>query len=336
MGTILVEVRRSGIVESVHRGSIAVVDREGRLIASAGDPHLVSFLRSAAKPIQALPVIELGAADRFGFTAQELAVMTGSHSGEENHLLAVKGILDKIGVGEEGLQCGVHQPYGQEARQCLARDGLKPRTVHCNCSGKHAAMLSLAVHLGYPIKNYIALNHPVQQLMLEEISWFTGLDKGEIKLGLDGCGVPVFGVGLDRMALAFSRLAWQNDLPPSKGEAAKRIVQAMQDYPEMVAGKGRLCTDLLQTTGDKLVVKFGAEAVYCIGHLPSGVGIGIKIEDGSERALGPVVIESLWKLGFLTHEQLVRLRGYHQPRIRNHRDEPVGELKAVFNLKNEG
>lgn len=331
----MVELSRSGLIESVHRGSIAVVDRNGKLIASAGNPELVTFMRSAAKPVQALTVIESGAADNFNFTSRELAVMASSHNGEEIHLQAVKSILQKIGLEEKDLLCGVHRPFSEEVQLALAAKGLKPTEIYVNCSGKHAAMLSLAVYLGYSIKNYIALEHPVQQLMLEQLSFFTGVEKEKIKLGLDGCGVPVFGTGLDKMAFAFSQLAWTDSLSFAKKNAAERVVRAMQDYPELVAGKGRLCTDLLKATGNKFVPKYGAEAVYCIGHLPSGVGIAIKIEDGSERALGPVVVETLWKLGFLTQEELLCLHSHHNPRIRNNRGEPVGELRPVFKLKNE-
>ncbi|HHV71280.1 MAG TPA: asparaginase [Clostridia bacterium] len=334
-GDILVEVSRSGVVESRHYGSIAVVNRKGKLIASAGDPELVTFIRSAAKPIQAVPLVESGAADRFGFTPKELAVMTGSHSGEDIHTEAVRSILKKIGLDENSLLCGIHQPFSKEVQSSLALKGEKPGPVHNNCSGKHGAMLSLAVHLGYSIRNYTALEHPVQQIMLEEISYFTGVDKNRIRLGLDGCGVPVFGVSLLGMASAFSKLAWMDGLPEAKKEAVGRIVRAMQDYPEMVAGSDRLCTELFRNTGRKLVLKYGSEAVYCLGHLPSGVGIAIKVEDGSDRALGPVVIETLWKLGFLTYEELVKLRHFHRPQIRNHRGDPVGEVRPVVKLKKE-
>ena len=327
----LVEVIRNGLVESVHSGSIAVTDTKGELRAHFGCPEQVVFMRSSEKPLQALPVVELGTADKFNFSESELAVICGSHSGQAFHVEAVSSILEKIGLDEESLKCAARYPLHRKSSNELILKGEKPRPIHNPCSGKHAGMLALSVHFGYSTKNYYEADHQVQQLMLEYISFMTEVEVNNIKIGIDGCGVPVHGVQLKNMALAFAKLTNPDNLPTKRGFSAHRIVTAMKDNPKMVAGDGRLCTELMQSNS-KIIAKVGAEGVYCVGVKDNEIGIAIKIEDGSQRAISPVLIEVLNQLGVLNETELKSINNYHFPPVKTHHKEVVGMLRPSFEL----
>jgi L-asparaginase II len=330
----LVELTRGRIVESIHRGDLAVVDASGKLLYSVGNPkEKVTFIRSASKPIQAIPVVESGAADHYQLTDQELAVFCASHNAEDIHVDTVLGILQKIGLSESALQCGSHMPLYAAAAAALQRAGKKATEVHCNCSGKHSGMLTLAQHMGWDVSNYLNLEHPVQQAMLDAMSRFSGMKKEEIEIGVDGCGVPVFGLPVYNMAWAWARLSDPRDLPPSTQQAAARIRAAMTAWPQMVAGTGRLCTDLMTRLNGRVIAKSGAQGVYCTAILDKGIGIALKIEDGNGRADGPVVVETLRQMGFLTDQDLENLKDLHQPTLYNHRRDVVGRTRAVFTLQ---
>ena len=331
-----VKVTRGPIVESVHRADVAVADSAGRILFWAGDPGKVTFWRSSAKPIQAVPLIETGASARFGFEDREIAVMCASHSGEDVHMRAVAGILSKIGLDDSVLACGVHPPLDRASARKLLACGVAPWQLHCNCSGKHAAMLSVAVHMGYPVSGYFRPDHPVQRLMLHEVSLFTGIREDDISIGVDGCGVPVFGLPLAAMARAFATLVRPGQLPNAAAAAgAQRVCDAMRAHPYMVAGRGRLTTALMEVAGDRLVAKSGAEGVCCVGVLDLGLGVAVKIEDGNARAAGPVVIEVLARLGVLDGEGLAALAEHHHPHVLNHRGEVVGDIIPGFELKSQ-
>jgi len=335
-GAILAKVYRGELVESIHHGVVAVVDAQGRLIAQAGDPDLVTYFRSAAKPMQAVPVITSGAAARYGLSQAELAVLTSSHSGEEEHVQLVAGILDKLGLEAGELQCGTHLPVHRgSARQLLAR-GLEPTAFHNPCSGKHAGMLALALHQGWEPAGYYLQQHPVQQAMLSQIAVFTGLSPAEIPLGIDGCGVPVFALTIRNMALAYARFARPHSLSPQEQGACSVLARAMTSHPRVVAGEGRLATDLMLAGGTKFIAKDGAEGIFCVAIPEKGWGMAVKILDGSSRALGPVVIAALDQLGLLDKELIGMLTRHSRPIIRNNRDEEIGEIKAAFSLDKRG
>lgn len=331
MSDIMVEVYRGDLVESIHRGDIAVVDSAGRLVAGLGDPEKLTYWRSSAKPIQVLPLVECGAADRFGFTDAEIAVMCASHNGEDFHLATVRSILGKIGLGESALKCGTHLPYHDPSARALLASGGKPVEVHCNCSGKHAGMLALAVHMGFPVEDYWKPGHPVQRTLLEAVARMAGMEPASIVLGVDGCGVPVHGLPLSHMALAYARLASGFALSAERSRACRRIVRAMQAHPEMIGGTGRVCTAILTAGQGLLAAKAGAEGVYCVGHVLAGYGIAVKVEDGNGRAAGPAVLEALRQMGGLPKSAL--LEPFVQPIVTNNRNEQVGFLRAAFNLK---
>lgn len=334
MSKVLVEVRRGSMVESIHRGDVAVVGSDGRVIASVGDPRKVTFWRSSAKPVQLLPLIESGGVERFGFTDAEIAVMCASHSGEDIHLAAVRSILSKIGLTERDLACGSHLPLHEPSAHRMLAAGQSAGEVHCNCSGKHSGMLALAVLTGAPTGGYWRPEHPIQQRILNVIAEMTGMDPQAIQLGVDGCGVPVHGLPLYNMALAYARLATGDGLAAPRRAAAKRIVRAMQAHPEMVAGTGRICSAILAAGQALLVAKGGAEAVYCVGHAGQRFGIAVKIEDGNSRAVGPCVLEVLRQMGHLPDSPL--LAPFVRPEVLNHRGERVGELIPTFTLSFAG
>lgn len=337
MSEVLLEVQRGGLVESIHRGSIAVVNADGDMICYTGNPEAEISMRSCAKPLQAIPVIESGAAEHFGFNARELALFCGSVSGQDFHVASVKSVLKKIGLSEGSLLCGTHRPSHRPTAMDMQQKGIKPGPVHNNCAGKHAAMLTLCVLHGWPTENYLLLEHPVQQLILHKIAAMTDVAKEKIKAAVDGCGVPVFFIPLKNLALAYARLARPFQFAKvnisSSGQAVKQLMQAALAHPEMIAGDERLCTDLMRTLGDKVLAKTGAEGGYALTIFEKGWGLALSIEDGSPRAVAPVVIEALDQAGLLSQHQKESLKHYHYPVLRNHRKEQVGELHPVFSLQ---
>jgi L-asparaginase II len=328
MTNILVEVTRGDQVESIHRGHIVVADFQGTIQYQVGNPNCIVCLRSCGKPLQALPIITSGAADKFRLTPSELAVMCGSLSGQDFHLTTIESILEKTGLDAGVLNCGVHRPSHRPTARKLQQEGKKPSPLHNNCAGKHVAMLTLCVYHGWPLENYISPGHPVQQLLLDTVSSLTGVPVEQIGIGIDGCGVPVFFLPLVNLARAYAKLTSRSD------PAISRLMEASLANPEMIAGSERICTDIMQILGKKVFAKTGAEGGYAMSLMEQGWGVGIKIEDGNNRALNPVIIETLKQLGRLTNEDEAGLEAYHHPLILNHRKETVGTIRAKFNLVN--
>ena len=339
----LVEVWRGSIIESQHRGHLIAVDGNGATICSLGSPEMVTYLRSSGKPFQALPLVTSGAADRFGFTEKEVAISCGSHNGEPIHVETVHSMLRKIGLDETALKCGVHEPYSIDVARGLIRKQEQPTAVQNNCSGKHAAMLALAKHLGAPTETYDKQTHPVQQTIGQTVSDFSGVPVKDIAIGTDGCGVPVFGISVRAMAIMYARLI----SPPANASPAvragcKQIVKAMIDFPEMIGGtKDRLDTELIRAGAGRLISKIGAEGVYTVGVLPSsdwpnGFGFALKVDDGDDRrARPPAVIDALRQLGVLSVNELEMLSAYSPTVITNRRGDRVGEVRAAFTLRIE-
>jgi L-asparaginase II len=341
---VLAEVRRGTIVESRHRGAIVLADPEGKVLSQIGDARLVTSTRSTIKPIQALPVITSGAADHFNLTSREIAAACASHEGETIHTETAAAMLARVGLDETALRCGAHAPYSPEAARQLERDGLPFNQLHNNCSGKHAGMLVTAVHRGLSIEDYVSPAHPIQREIIKTFSRLADLDE-DLPTAIDGCSAPTFGVPLSSLAVAFARLVnaasrgeSETVLDSNMAEAAKRVVKAMIEYPEMIGGtKGRFDTDLLRAAGGKLVCKVGAEAVYSVGVLPCerfprGLGLAFKMEDGSYRGLAPAVVETLAQLGVLDEAEVTRLAPYHRPVIDNRRGLRVGEVRTIFDI----
>lgn len=336
----LVEVKRGAITESRHRGHIAVVEPDGKIIASLGAPQNVTFLRSSAKPFQAMPLLLTGAAERFGFTDREVALACGSHNGESIHTELAASMLHKIGLGPEALRCGAHEPYGTEAARELHERGEQPNALHNNCSGKHVGMLAAAIQLGAPIENYERPENPVQKMIADVVSQFSDVAVTDMAVGIDGCAAPIFGITVKAMALAYARLV----APPASfdkatRDACARIVKVMSAYPELIGGTSeRLDTEIMRAAPGLVISKVGAEGVYTAGITPSqewpnGLGLALKIEDGDDKRARPtVVIESLRQLGVLRDESLEAVAKYAFFPVRNRRGDLVGEIRASFSL----
>ena len=337
----LVEVWRGSIIESLHRGHLVAVDSHGYTVAELGAPETVTFFRSSGKPFQAIPLITSGAADRFGFTDKEIAIACGSHSGESIHVETVQSMLKKIGLGEDALRCGVHEPFSVEVVRELARKQQSPSVLQNNCSGKHAGMLAVAKHLGAPLENYEEPTHPVQQLILRTVSKFSAIPADQIVMGTDGCAAPVFGISVRAMALMYARLVNPPvDFEAAVKDAGRRIVNAMIQFPEMVGGsRDRLDTEMIRAGNGRLISKIGAEGVYTVGVLPgaewpNGLGFALKVEDGDDRrARPPAVIEALRQLEVLSEGEITALASYSPTPIINRRGDRVGEARAAFSLK---
>jgi len=326
----LVEVTRGAVVESRHRVHAAVVDADGRLRAYAGDPDLVTFFRSAAKPLQALPLVEDGAYDRYGLSLEELALCCGSHSGSAEHVRVATRILEKAAVTTEDLACGAHAPGDSAERRRLEEARLEPGRVHNNCSGKHAGMMMLARARGWEPADYHRPEHPVQQRMLSEVARWSQVPSEAIGVATDGCGVVCFALPLRHMALSFAGLA-AAVRAGDRGPAT--VFEAMTTYPTMVAGEGRICTELMRQAAGRLFAKVGAEGVYCVGVPGAELGIALKVEDGAARAVAPAILGILRELDLISEDDFGALHDHAYPELRNTRGEPVGQLRPAIALQ---
>jgi len=291
-------VWRGDLVESVHRGRHAVRDARGETLDSLGDPAGYVLLRSVAKPFQALPLVFSGAAEAFGISGEELAVACASHSAEPRHLAAVRSILRKAGLSEDDLQSGAHPPMHVLTAARLVKGGEEPRPIHGNCSGKHAGMLAVCAHAGWDPAGYRDPEGPLQRLVRRTVAKLCGLEPGDVKLAGDGCGVPVFALPLENLALGFARLGagGAEEFPEDLLEAVRKVRDAMRAYPYMVAGTGRFDTRLMQATD--LIAKSGAEGVFAAASLSGsdaepGWGLALKVSDGAGRAIAPAALAAL-------------------------------------------
>lgn len=281
---VLIELTRGSRIESWHRGALAVADADGQPSLAFGDVHGPVFPRSAIKAIQCLPLIESGAADRYGFGAAEIALACASHSGTERHVAVAGHMLKCACLDTSALGCGAHEPLGPAAARKLIEARETPTALHNNCSGKHAGMVATAQHLGEPVAGYLKPDHPVQLRAVAALQELTGETIGADRVGIDGCSAPNWAVSLTGLARAFARLISGKGLSVQRRDAARRIMQACWAEPEMVAGPGRLDTELMTRFSGALFLKTGAEGVYC-GAIPgSGLGFALKIDDGAKRA----------------------------------------------------
>ncbi len=326
---IVVEVTRGPAVESRHRGSAVVVDPDGHVMASWGDPEALVFPRSAIKAIQAIPLIETGAADAFGLGNKEIALACASHNGEQQHVETASAWLAKLGLSENDLECGSHWPFDREAARTLAQSGEVPSALHNNCSGKHAAMLSTARHLGEPTSGYVHIEHPCQQRVMGVLESMCGLDLGDAPRGIDGCAIPAFAIPLGNIALAMARVAAPDSLPDKRAAAVTRIRNAIAAEPYMVAGRDRYCTEVMTLAGDRLMVKTGAEGVFAAAIPSHGAGIALKCEDGATRASQVMMTAILSRLGILDDDMAETLAHLLRVPLKNRNGAAVGEIRAA-------
>jgi L-asparaginase II len=316
---VVCEVRRGGRVESIHRGSIVLLEGE-RPIYSRGDFARRVFLRSCAKPFQCWGVVESGAAGAFGLSDPEIAVMSGSHLGEPEHVKAVQSILRKSGATSDALRCGVHPPSSPRGLRELYRSRREPTALHNNCSGKHAGMIAEAIHRGAPVATYLSPSHPVQRTNLRTIARLSGEPPGRIALAVDGCSAPTFGLPLVSMARAMARFLAEDG-------SARRVREAMMAHPKMV---GRPCAQIMSAAPGKLLGKVGAEGLYLLGVIPRGLAVGLKIDDGSTRPIVPLLAALLRRFRLLGTRELGALEKLADPVLRNHAGREVGELRVFL------
>jgi L-asparaginase II len=318
-------VTRGDATDSVHYGSVAVVDASGRLILAAGDPHYLTTTRSSLKPLQALPLVARGGAERFGFSRAQVALLCASHSGEPRHVEAVADMLKRIGCTAEDLECGVHAPLFYAAREELPPAEAEFSALHHNCSGKHTGMLAYCRLCGLPTQSYLDFEHPVQQAIRAAVAHWTGVPEQELVAGVDGCSAPNYAVPLDRLALAFARLATVT-ADERYGGAAAALAGAMTAHPEMVSGERRNDLILMRAGRGDWVTKVGAEGVQAIGVRSRGLGIALKVVDGNARGLHPATVAVLDQLGLLDAEQRAQLERWREPVIRNYRGVATGRV----------
>jgi L-asparaginase II len=326
---VLVEAMRGAVVESRHRGAVAVVDADGGAVLALGDVDRPVFPRSAVKALQALRMIETGAADRYNLTDQELALACASHGGESGHVAAAQSMLARIGLDASYLRCGAHPPMHVPSAAALCHAGAEPTALHNNCSGKHSGFLCLACMLGADPSGYIEPDHPVQREVKATIESVTGSSIPDDRRAIDGCSVPTWAVPLKALALGFARLVTGNGLAPERAKAAARLRAACTAHPWYVAGSGRFCTEVMQRLGTRAFVKVGAEGVYC-GALPErGLGIAVKCDDGGARASELVMAALILRFGALSESERAWLDRLLRPTLRNWNGLAIGKLRPT-------
>jgi L-asparaginase II len=348
------ELTRGNIVESVHFGAVAVVDSSGRLLAWHGDPKVVTFMRSSAKPLQALSFIEHGGDQAFHLTSKEIAIICASHEGTDEHVEVIKSIQAKVGVQESDLLCGTHPLSHLPTVEAMRARGELPTANRNNCSGKHTGMLAYARMRGLPIADYINPGHHVQKTILETFSEMCGIEPDRVEMGVDGCSAPNFAIPLSNAALGFARLCDPRSLSQERAAACRRITSAMMANPVMVSGTGRFDTRMMEVCSKRIVAKSGAEGFLALGIMAGalgaespGIGIVFKVADGDitmrdangnfrNRVRPAMALEILKQLGYVSDKELESLAGFGPVLpILNARKMVVGESRPAFTLKRE-
>ena len=323
---VLVEVTRGAHVESRHRGAVAISDPEGKLLFAIGDVDLPVFPRSAVKALQAIPLVESGAADAYGFGPRELALAQASHGGEPAHVERVAAMLAEIGLDEPDLECGSHMPSHSASAAELIRSGRKPNQLHNNCSGKHANFLAVARHLGIDQRRYVAAAHPVQQAVREALESLTGAAHTAGLCATDGCSIPTYATPLSALARGFARFATATGMAAERGRAAERLYAAAVSEPFYVAGTGRFDTLAMQLLKGAALLKTGAEGVYCAAISVRGLGVALKSDDGSTRASEAMMAAVLARL---MPEHEAELRKWTSAPVQTRRGVEVGNVSAA-------
>ena len=326
---VAVEVTRGGRIESAHRGAGAVVDADGRVVLAFGDAELPVYPRSAVKALQALPLVESGAADRLGVSDKEIALSCASHSGSEDHVAAARAMLAKAGFDERVLECGVHWPLGEDEARALARSGRTPTALHNNCSGKHAGFVCLACEMGVASNGYVAPDHAVQREVAAAIEAMTGARLSEDVRGVDGCAIPTYAVPLIALARGFARLATGQGLSPERCAAAARIRACVAAHPMTVAGRGRFDTEVMSLLGPGAFTKAGAEGVFCAALPGEGLGLAVKADDGAGRAAQVMIAALIRRFGGFDEGTTARLARFVSPRLMNWNGAEVGRLRPA-------
>jgi L-asparaginase II len=321
---------RSGRIESVHRGAVAVVDADGALVASAGAADQPCYFRSACKPLQVVPAIEAGIVERFGLDDRHVAIMVASHSGAPRHVRAVAEILAAADLGPEALGCGYHVPRNRESlRRILA--GEPPSPLYNNCSGKHAGMLALARMLAAGVASYMDPAHPAQRMITARVADYCGISPDDVHLGTDGCSAPTLYAPLRLLAQGFARYARELSQPDS---AATRVARAMTHAADMLGEEDSFQVVLSRTLGPRLVGKYGAEGLFCVAVPDRNLGIAVRVEDGAPRAIGPIILDILLKLAVIREDELGPLAPLYEITLKNWRGTEIGIMRSGVVLSN--
>ncbi|EJT06697.1 asparaginase [Rhizobium sp. CCGE 510] len=326
---VTVEVTRGLLVESRHRGSVAVVDGDGKLVFSLGDIEAAVFPRSACKAMQALPLVESGAADAYGFGDRELALACSSHNGEDEHVTVVASMLARAGRDVETLECGAHWSSSQKTLIHQARTLDAPNALHNNCSGKHAGFVCACCHQGVDPKGYVGYQHPLQVELRDVMESLTGAALGTDNCGIDGCSIPTYAVPLRGLAHGFGKMTTGNGLQSSRAKASRRLVDACMAEPFYVAGSGRACTELMQIAPGRIFAKTGAEGVFCAAIPEKGIAIALKCEDGATRAAEAMVAATLARFFERGGEVHAALMGFAAKPMRNWNGIHVGDVNVT-------
>lgn len=334
---IFAEVTRGEVVKSAHRGRVAVVAWDGSLLAFAGNPAQVAYFRSSAKPFQAVPLVESGAADAFGFGTCELALACSSHDSTPAHQRGVTRMLEMCGLREDDLRCSI-SPIADVQDQARAVLGLVwPSQLQCECSGEHAGLLAASKPLGYTLDDYVARDHPLQRRILEVMATVLGMSEHDIAIDTDGCSIPTFAAPLHRFAWAYALLSVPHDdpqsIPAELASSLDRLRDAMLAHPVLVGNDGVLDTDVMQFSGGRIVAKLGAEGLLCLPVPELGLGIAIATEDGMSRGLGPAAIVTLQQLELADEVMTEALRERHAGSVPNFKGETVGEIRPKLTLE---
>ncbi len=329
---VLVEATRGPLVESRHRGAIAIVDAGGEHRAAIGDVDRPVFPRSSVKLIQALPLVESGAADAFGYGQEELALACASHSGERSHTELARRMLETCGCADSDLECGVQVPTHRETANAIVRSGGAPSALHNTCSGKHAGFVALARHLDVDPSGYVKPDHPVQKEVAAVLAATTGATLSADMRAVDGCSIPSYAIPLERLALAFARLVTGEGQSAERAAAAQRLFDACMRNPSLVAGTGRFCTQVMSDFSGRVFVKTGAEGVYC-GAIPElGLGIAIKCEDGATRGAEAMMAGVIAALLPMTDRERELFEGRVVRPVESRAGDKVGEIRPVAGL----
>ncbi len=328
----LIEVTRGQLIESRHRGSVAIVDADGVPVLALGDVERRVYPRSAVKAIQALPLVESGIADRFGLSDEEIALTCASHSGEEKHAATAASILAKASRDASCLECGVHWPSSEAANRALAAQGGRASALHNNCSGKHSGFICLSCGLDEDPKGYVTPRHPVQQAVRRALEDLTGAPHTDEERGIDGCSIPTYAVPLSALALGFARFGTGSGLTSERRIAAGRIRRAVAQHPFMVAGTDRFDTKLMECLRERAFVKSGAEGVYCAALPELGYGIALKIDDGTPRASMATMANLILHLLPLSDREHTEVETMAGPVLKNWNGIEVGRVQASADL----
>jgi L-asparaginase II len=326
---VLVEVIRGETVESLHRGAIAVVDCNNKIVLEYGDINRPVFPRSAIKALQAIPLFETAAVDRFGLTDQEIALACASHNGEEAHAQTSLSMLKKCGLDATSLECGAHWPMYDQAQHPLIKAGLKPSALHNNCSGKHAGFVCVACAAGDNPKGYVKAAHPTMRMVSQAIEDMTGYKLGEAASGTDGCSIPTYAIPLRAMAFGFAKLATGRSLGKQRAEAAERIRKAVAKEPFYVAGTGRFDTVVMEILRERAFIKTGAEGVYCAALPETGFGVALKCEDGNSRAAQVMMGAILSRFVKMSDAEKSAVQPQFQPILKNWNGINVGSIQPT-------